>query len=69
MIEMTEISRFNFSGHYTDDILLMPAMIEKLNQLKEIIQITVNNLYNSLNGRENATDLTVYTRQACKIPA
>ncbi|KAG0738426.1 hypothetical protein G6F57_012260 [Rhizopus arrhizus] len=65
---MIEMSRFNFTRDNVDDILLVPAIIEKLNQIKEIIQATINNLYSRINGDEELVDLTPYTRQACKAP-
>ncbi|KAG1521320.1 hypothetical protein G6F47_003389 [Rhizopus delemar] len=63
---MIEISRFHFARDISDDILLLPAIIEKLNQMKKIIERTVSNLYNSEN--EEVVDLTAYTRKSCKSP-
>lgn len=68
LYQMIEISQFNFARDNTDDILLIPAIIEKLSQIKEIILATISNLYQCINGDEELVDLTSYTRQACKTP-
>jgi hypothetical protein len=46
---MNKISRFHFARGISDDILLLPTIIEKLNQMKKIIERTISNLYNSEN--------------------
>ncbi|PHZ11633.1 uncharacterized protein RHIMIDRAFT_244120 [Rhizopus microsporus ATCC 52813] len=63
---MIEISRFHFARDISDDILLLPTIIEKLNQMKKIIERTISNLYNSKN--EEVVDLAAYTRKPCKNP-
>lgn len=65
---MIEIARFNFTRDSTDDVLLILAIIEKLDQVKEIIQVTINKLYRCINGDEELVYLTPYIRQACKAP-
>lgn len=67
LYQMIEISQFNFTRDNTD-ILLIPAIIEKLSQIKEIVLATINNLYQCINGDEELVDLTSYSRQACKTP-
>ncbi|KAI9487223.1 MAG: hypothetical protein EXX96DRAFT_475825, partial [Benjaminiella poitrasii] len=57
---------FNFTRDNADNILLIPTIIEKLNQLKKIIQFTVNNLYRCISGDKELVDLISYTRQASK---
>ncbi|CAO3612645.1 unnamed protein product [Mucor hiemalis] len=49
---------FNFTRDNSDDILLVPAIIEKLSQIKEIILATISNLYQCNNGDEESVDLT-----------
>ncbi|CEI97854.1 hypothetical protein RMCBS344292_11979 [Rhizopus microsporus] len=68
LYQMIEISQFNFTRDNTDDTLLIPAIIEKLSQIKEIVLATISNLYQCINGNEELVDLTSYTRQACKTP-
>ncbi|KAG0734888.1 hypothetical protein G6F57_007010 [Rhizopus arrhizus] len=63
---MIEISRFHFARDISDDILLLPTIIEKLNPMKKIIERTILNLYSSEN--EEVMDLTAYTRKSCKSP-
>ncbi|KAG1136861.1 hypothetical protein G6F37_011675 [Rhizopus arrhizus] len=66
--QMIEISRFYFTRETVDDILLIPAIVTKLNQIKDIIETTITNIYRCISGDEELVDLTPYTRQACKTP-
>ncbi|RCH85782.1 hypothetical protein CU097_008094 [Rhizopus azygosporus] len=68
LYQMIEISQFNFTRDNTDDILLIPAIIRKLSQIKEIVLATISNLYQCIDGDEELVDLTSYTRQVCKTP-
>ncbi|KAG1048970.1 hypothetical protein G6F43_008679 [Rhizopus delemar] len=45
---MMELSRFHFVRECIDDILLVPAVMEKLFQIQTIIQKTLEELYDSL---------------------
>ncbi|EIE91392.1 hypothetical protein RO3G_16103 [Rhizopus delemar RA 99-880] len=45
---MMELSRFHFVRECIDDILLVPAVMEKLFQIQTIIQKNLEELYDSL---------------------
>ncbi|KAI9339737.1 hypothetical protein BD770DRAFT_422365 [Pilaira anomala] len=68
LLRMIEISRFYFTRETVDDILLIPAIVTKLNQIKDIIETTITNIYRCISGDEALVDLTPYTLQACKTP-
>lgn len=65
---MIELSRFNFPRNNVDDVLLIPAILPRLTQMKEIIENTMNNLFESINDNQKNADLIPYTREACKTP-
>ncbi|KAI9247755.1 hypothetical protein EDC94DRAFT_685041 [Helicostylum pulchrum] len=66
--QMIELSRFNFPRNNVDDVLLIPAILPRLTQMKEIIENTMNNLFESINDNQKNADLIPYTREACKTP-
>ncbi|RCH84970.1 hypothetical protein CU097_004261 [Rhizopus azygosporus] len=59
---MVKLSELNFIRKTPDDILLLPTIMEKLNQIKEIISGTLKNLYEAIGNRDNQEDLTPYIR-------
>lgn len=65
---MIKISHFNLTRETVDDIFLIPAIITKLNQIKDIIGTTITKIYRCIGGNEELVDFTPYTRQACKTP-
>ncbi|KAI8637871.1 hypothetical protein BD408DRAFT_477957 [Parasitella parasitica] len=65
---MMKISEFNFIRTTSDDILLLPTIMEKLNQIKAIISNTLKNLYEALGNKEDQEDLTSYIRTPCTCP-
>lgn len=63
--KMTEISRLNFTRENVDDTLLIPAIVQKLDRIKDIINNTITSIYRCISGDEELVGLTPFTRQAC----
>ncbi|CEP10662.1 hypothetical protein [Parasitella parasitica] len=66
---LMKISEFNFIRKTPDDILLLPTIMEKLNQIKGIISSTLKNLYEALGNKDDQEDLTSYIRAPCTNPS
>ncbi|RCH88650.1 hypothetical protein CU097_005050 [Rhizopus azygosporus] len=49
-------------------MLLLPTIMEKLNQIKEIISSTLKNLYEATENRDDQEDLTPHIRTPCASP-
>ncbi|KAI9322918.1 hypothetical protein BX666DRAFT_2017304 [Dichotomocladium elegans] len=49
---MVELSNFHFIRQTPDDILLVPTILEKLQQLQKIISRTMTKLYKAVNGEQ-----------------
>ncbi|EPB88138.1 hypothetical protein HMPREF1544_05082 [Mucor circinelloides 1006PhL] len=65
---MIELNSFFIVRNNIDDIMLVPSIIEKMYQLKAIIQGTLERLYKAIQGQENAEDRRSYRREACGSP-
>ncbi|KAL0085068.1 hypothetical protein J3Q64DRAFT_1814507 [Phycomyces blakesleeanus] len=70
---MMKISEFNFIRKAPDDILLLPTIMEKLNQIKIILfnrisTSTLKKLYEALRNKDDQEDLTSYIRTPCTSP-
>ncbi|KAG1527497.1 hypothetical protein G6F47_012291 [Rhizopus delemar] len=65
---MIEISKFYISMKSVDDLMVLPSILEKLAQVKKIIQSTMKKLYESIEDEEKKDDFSQYTRMACGLP-
>lgn len=64
---MIEINRFRFTRDLSDDILLIPAIIEKLNHARKVVKRTADKIYRHNNEEDGSlVDRTAYMREACK---
>ncbi|EIE76307.1 hypothetical protein RO3G_01011 [Rhizopus delemar RA 99-880] len=64
---MVELSKFLFFSHMTDEILLLPDILEKLAQVKRIIGETVKKVYAGIE-EDDPEDHSNFIRATCEIP-
>ncbi|KAG1455552.1 hypothetical protein G6F56_007037 [Rhizopus delemar] len=65
---MIQTSNFHVSVKSVDTLLGLPAILEKLDQVKKIIQNTMKKLYKSIENNEKKVTFSEYTRIACGLP-
>ncbi|KAI7904958.1 uncharacterized protein BX663DRAFT_501159 [Cokeromyces recurvatus] len=66
---MVELSQFHLLQEYTDDIMLVPIIMEKMFQIQAIIKQTINNIYEAINDKNIPTlDASNYIRYPCGSP-
>lgn len=51
----------------SDDVLLLPPILEKMHQTKQIVEKTITSLYQAIDGKYE--DLSTFIRKPCNIPA
>ncbi|KAG1051327.1 hypothetical protein G6F43_006453 [Rhizopus delemar] len=64
---MVELSKFLFFSHMTDEILLLPDILEKLAQVKRIIGETVKKVYAGIE-EDDPEDHSNFIRATCEYP-
>ncbi|CEI93074.1 hypothetical protein RMCBS344292_07317 [Rhizopus microsporus] len=63
-----KMDSFRFINDNSDDILSLPAIIEKLNQVKAIIERTMDSLYRRVAEGKQGEGITMYIRKLCESP-
>ncbi|KAI9484090.1 MAG: hypothetical protein EXX96DRAFT_633064 [Benjaminiella poitrasii] len=63
-----KLSSFFVVRNYIEDFMLVPGIMEKMYQLKAIIQGTLERLYKAIQGKESAEYHRSYRREACRSP-
>ncbi|KAG1459297.1 hypothetical protein G6F46_005517 [Rhizopus delemar] len=65
---MVEMSQFFVVRDNVDDIMLIPTIIQKLDQIKQVIEDTNEKIFKTLKVKDCSIDLTSYMRKACGSP-
>lgn len=63
---MMEINRFRFTRDWSDDVLLLPPILERMHQIKQIVEKTITSLYQAIDRKYE--DLSTFIRKPCNIP-
>ncbi|ORE17685.1 hypothetical protein BCV71DRAFT_216301 [Rhizopus microsporus] len=65
---MMKMDSFRFINDNSDNILSLPVIIEKLNQVKAIIERIMDSLYRRVAEGKKGEDITMYIRWPCENP-